>query len=820
MRGLLRIALALTLALAQLCVLPAFAAEQPFPTPLEAQVQAAKDSMMADQAQALRHVALIDAMARRIPDRRQRILALATARWLGAEAHLRSNGADRAAPMLDEALRLIGEIGGPTKLRGDLLMAQGVLLMQRNAPVEALANYQNAFRVFGAVKEPRSQAIALQNIGALYSTATDNNRAEQYYRQAAELYDGDPVLSLSLRNRRGNILATLGRLGEAEKEYEAALAIARQLDMPVLEARVLVNLARNQVDLKQFDAAGRTLARGFKLARDADADLLRRHLLATAARLAASRGDRARAVRLIDACFAGVDLATTTGDFRISHGFAYEILRDAGTTRAALAHLEAMKRLDDEATKVATSTGAALMAARFNFAEQQTRIQMLKAEEARRAAAFQRTLFLSIGGATLVIIALLSFGLVTIRRSRNQVRATNVVLGETNVALEKALKAKTEFLATTSHEIRTPLNGILGMTQVMLADPKLDAGTRDRIGIVHGAGVTMRSLVDDILDVAKMETGNLTVDAVPMDLPATLREVTRLWEEQARGKGLDFRLELGDAPGWIVSDAGRLRQIVFNLLSNAIKFTERGSVTLRAVAEGEGEGEARRLRLVVTDSGIGIPAGKFEEIFESFRQVDAGTTRQFGGTGLGLTICRNLARALGGDIAVESVEGQGATFTVDLPLVAAEAPAESSTGGVRAGAEMLILDRNPIARSMLRTLLEPKLTSLRFAASAGEALTMMEEKAVTHLLVDEATLKAGEGEPLETLEKLAAASPGACSVLWMKPDAETRAQLLAKGVVQVIEKPVSGAALIAAIIPDAEENLTPAGGDPLVSQAA
>lgn len=815
-RGLLRL---LALALAVTTARPALAGETEFPKPLAAQIELAKDSVVADPGQALRHVALIDALARRVPDRHQRIVALATARWLGGEAFLRNNAADRAAPLLADGLRLIASIPGPIKLRGDLLMSQGALHMQRNDPVKALENYHEAFRVFAAVKEPRRQAVALQNIGALYSVANDDGRAEQYYRQAAELYDGDPALSLSLRNRRGNILATLGRHAEAEKEYEAALAIARQLDMPLLEARVLVNLARNQVDLRQLDAADRTLARGFKLVRGADADLLRRHLLATAARLAASRGDKARAVRLIGACFAGVDLATTTGEFRISHGFAHEILRDAGATRLALAHLEAMKRLDDETTKVATSTGAALMAARFNFAEQQTRIQTLKADEARRTAAFQRTLFLSIGGATLIIIALLSFGLITIRRSRNQVRATNVVLGETNVALEKALKAKTEFLATTSHEIRTPLNGILGMTQVMLADPKLDPGTRDRIGIVHGAGVTMRSLVDDILDVAKMETGNLTVDAAPMDLPATLREVTRLWDEQARGKGLGFRLELSHAPGWIVSDAGRLRQIVFNLLSNAIKFTERGSVTLRAVAEGEGE--ARRLRLAVTDSGIGIPAEKFEEIFESFRQVDAGTTRQFGGTGLGLTICRNLARALGGDIAVESVEGQGATFTVDLPLVAAEAPAAASGDGVRAGAEMLILDRNPIARSMLRTLLEPKVASLRFAATAAEALATMDEEAVTHLLVDEATLKAGEGEPLETLGELAAAAaPGACSVLWMKPDTETRAQLLAKGAGQVIEKPVSGAALIAAVIPDAEENLKPAGGDPLVSQAA
>ncbi|MDT8759698.1 ATP-binding protein [Sphingomonas psychrotolerans] len=810
---------ALAFALALVASHPAVAAESEFPRPLEVQIDAAKDSMMADQAQALRHVALIDAMARRIPDRRQRILALATARWLGAEAHLRSNGADRAAPLLEDALRLIGNVAGPTKLRGDLLMSQGVLHTQRNAPVEALANYQEAFRVFAAVKAPRSQAIALQNIGALYSMANDDRRAEQYYRQATEVYDGDPALSLSLRNRRGNILATLNRFVEAEKEYEAALAIARQLDAPLLEARVLVNLARNQVDLKHFDAADRTLARGFKLAQDADADLLRRHLLATAARLASERGDKAAAVRLIEQCFAGVDLTKTTGDFRISHSFAYDILRDAGAPKLALAHLQAMKRLDDEATKVATSTSAALMAARFNYAEQQTRIQTLKADEARNTAAFQRTLFLSIGGATLVIIALLSFGLVTLRRSRNQIRATNIVLGDTNLALEKALKAKTEFLATTSHEIRTPLNGILGMTQVMLADPKLEAATRDRIEIVHGAGVTMRSLVDDILDVAKMETGNLTVEAAPMDLCAMLRDVTRLWDEQARGKGLTFRLELSHAPVWIVSDAGRLRQIVFNLLSNAIKFTARGGVTLRVLAEGEGE--ARRLRFVVTDTGIGIPAEKFEEVFESFRQVDAGTTRKFGGTGLGLTICRNLARALGGEISVESVEGQGTAFTVDLPLVLAEAPAGAASGDRRSGLDMVILDRNPIARSMLRTLLEPRVASLRFAGTFEEAHALIAETPAARLLVDEATLKAGEGDPMQNLEKLAAAvAPGNSAVLWMRPDGDVRAQLLVTGIAHIVEKPVSGAALIAALVPRAEENLDAGGGDRLVSQAA
>ncbi len=817
MRGVLR---ALGVALALVASHPASAREPDFPRPLAAQIDAAKSSMMGDQAQALRHVQLIDALARRIADPRQRALALATARWLGAEAYLRSNAADRAKPLLDDGLRLVRQIAEPTKLRGDLLMSQGAFYMQADDAVKALTRYQDAFRVFGSLAEPRSQAIALQNIGALYSSANDDNRAQRYFRQASELYDGDPALSLSLHNSRANVLARVAEgSAEAEKEYEAALAIARQLEKPLLEARILVNLARNQIKRKRFEAADRTLTRGFKLVEDADADLVRRHLLATAAGLAAERNEKAKAVRLIAECFAGLDLTETTGDYRIAHAFAYEILRDSGAPRLALAHLEAMKRLDDEATKVATSTGAALMAARFDSAEQQARIQTLKAEEARRTAAFRLTLLLSIGGATLVIIALLSFGLITLRRSRNQIRATNIVLAETNVALEKALKAKTEFLATTSHEIRTPLNGILGMTQVMLADAKLDAGTRDRIEIVHGAGVTMRSLVDDILDVAKMETGNLAVDAAPMDLCAMLREVTRLWDEQARGKGLSFRLELSHAPGWIVSDAGRLRQIVFNLLSNAIKFTARGGVTLRVIAEGEGE--TRRLRLVVSDTGIGIPPEKFEEVFESFRQVDAGTTRKFGGTGLGLTICRNLARALGGEITVESIEGQGASFAVDLPLVVAEAPVQAASDPARSGAAMVILDRNPIARSMLRTLLEPRLAALHFAASAAEAHALIADAGATHLLADEATLKAGEGDPMETLARLAAAvAPGNSTVLWLRPDAAIRSQLLATGIGDIVEKPVSGAALIAAVVPEPQENLNPGRGGRLVSQAA
>ncbi|MBX3565295.1 MAG: tetratricopeptide repeat protein [Sphingomonas sp.] len=807
------------LLLAVIASVPAHAAEPPFPAPVEAAFKRAKQSMMSDPDGTLREIAAAEALAQRIGDTRQRTLALATAHWLAAEAHLRSNAPDKAGPMLAEALRMIQSVREPIKLRGDLLMSQGAYFMQSDKAAQALKNFQDAFEVFNKAGEPRSQAIALQNIALLYSAANDNDSAEKYFKRAAGAYSGDPALSVSLHNNRGNVLMVLERYSEAEAEYNAGLALVRSMDNPLLEARVLGNLARNQVEARKFTAAQATLSRGFALTKGVGASAMRRHLLATAARLAADQGDLARARRLIDECFAGLDLKDTGVELRTAHLYAYRIYREIGDLRTALTHMEALRRLNDEAAKVATTTSAALSAAKFDFQGKELEIEKLNSEQLRKTAQFQRTLFLSIGLATLIVIAALAWGLLTMRRSRNKVAAANIELGESNAALEKALKAKTEFLATTSHEIRTPLNGILGMTQVMLSDPKLDPQTRDRIGIAHSAGVTMRALVDDILDVAKIETGNLTVETTPMDLRAMLQDVTRMWQEQAVAKGLAFRLELTHAPCWIMSDAGRLRQIVFNLLSNAIKFTEKGAVTVRAIDEGEGA--ARRLKLVIADTGIGIPADKFDDIFESFRQVDTSTTRKFGGTGLGLTICRNLAQALGGDIHVESNEGQGSRFIVDLPLVPAEAPAAVEGPGAATGNSMLILDRNPIARSMLKTLFEPRVATLRFAASPEEARIMLGDGGVTHLLIDEATAKAGEDEVMATIQMLAAAAgDAAITVLWLKPEDETKSQLFAAGAGQIVEKPVAGAALIEAVTPRAEEKSPPSDTDRLATRAA
>ncbi|OYY91103.1 MAG: hypothetical protein B7Y45_04605 [Sphingomonas sp. 28-66-16] len=749
--------------------------------------------------------------------------AIAETQWLQGAAYLRLNDATKAAPLIERGIAALKKRPGPSKLKGDLLMSRGELETVRADVSGALNDFQTAHNIFRELGETRSQAVALQQIASLYREAGDFETAIKYDTQSSEIYRGDPGLDISSYNNRGNALRQMKRPIDAEAAYRKALAVARQLQSPLLEARILGNIARGQLESDRIDAADKTIAEGLRIAESSEARGWRPQLLAIAAQAALQRGNLRRAADLISRSFAGVDLETTSLAYSEAHGTAYATFSKLGNTELALAHLKALKRLDDNKASLAASVNTALMAARFDYANQDLKIAKLKADELQRTVAFeraraeqQRLLFLGIAGATVIGVSMLLFGLVTIRRSRNQVRAANRDLAGTNVALEKALAAKTEFLATTSHEIRTPLNGILGMTQVMLADRGLPDATRDRLSVVHGAGVTMRALVDDILDVAKMETGNLTLENVPMDVCATLHEVSRLWEEQARARGIVFALELDDCPAVIEGDPARLRQIVFNLLSNALKFTEKGAVTIRVEAIG-----TDRLRIAVSDTGIGIPRDKQEEIFESFKQVDAGTTRKFGGTGLGLSICRNLARAMGGDIEVTSVPGEGSTFAVMLPLkiVDPAVSADSDLAGAAPG--MLIVDRNPISRSMLRALVESRAGTVNFASTVAEVVDSLAEAPARIVLIDDATLRA-TGALTAALSAIVAARPATtCLVLMLAATADSEEQEVLATIenLRIVTKPIAGPALLDLLYPATNGDQAKTA-DSLVSRAA
>ena len=328
-----------------------------------------------------------------------------------------------------------------------------------------------------------------------------------------------------------------------------------------------------------------------------------------------------------------------------------------------------------------------------------------------------------------------------LKNALESLKVQEVELTHARTLAEKASEQKSMFLATMSHEMRTPLSGVIGMLGLALRDMRLWPDIRQQIELARRNAQSLLYIINDVLDVSKIEAGKLSLEKVDFDLPGMLQEVRMLLDERAQDKDLLLSLVIHpDIPPFVRSDPTRLRQIVLNLLGNAIKFTEKGEIRLSVRALRQSS-DATELEFVVSDTGPGIAPETMARLFQKFEQADSSTTRRFGGTGLGLSICKDLLELMGGTIEAQSKVGKGSTFRFRLELAHGERPVSIPEDGWMPQSHshqlrVLCAEDGPTNQIIIRSLLEEMGHVVEVVEDGLKAIKALSERDFDVVLMD------------------------------------------------------------------------------------
>ncbi|GAB4127502.1 MAG: hypothetical protein Kow00104_12740 [Rhodothalassiaceae bacterium] len=721
----------------------------------------------------------------------------------------------RALEDAQEALRLIeqSDLPEPHKLKALSLMAAARANDNMGNAAEALSSYYDSWSIYRDLGDNAGMAMAHTGGARIYNEIGQHDRALANYRIALGRAEkaGDLFLRVRILN---NIAYTLIRLGnpiEALATLDKADALNRELGNELMSAYLTDNRGEALLEAGRFEEAEAYLEESLRLGRKLGMDALISGTQYDIARLKLQQGD-------LDTAKAQAMLSLELAHERRERPRERDTLALLSDINAALGDFETAFRELKESYAIresivdnATRQLAAVLEAQSTLERKEQEIALLQRDRRIDALRLDREREIrNLGTIGIVALLILLITLVSLLRSRiratREAEARSRELLEAHRKLEEAHRAKSDFLAMTSHEVRTPLNGIMGMTQVLMRSG-LKAEDSARVRTIHQSAELLLALLNDILDMSKIEAGRVDIREEPFDLPELLESIRNLWMPRAADRGLELLFDQpDDMPRQVVGDAVRVRQILNNLISNALKFTSQGRIRLALVREDDG-----MLRFSISDTGIGIEEADRDRIFAPFMQAQTGATREYGGSGLGLAICKNLVELMGGTIDYVSQPGKGTTFHFRLPLKEVaqsgddDPPAEcrlpaAQAQVVRERPLLLIAEDNEMNRIVIREMFHNQGYDLTFATNGVEAVEAVRRDLPDLVLMDIHMPVMGGMEAVAMIRTLGSGFT-ALPVIAITADAMDgdRRRILEAGMNDYISKPIDRLALLAMV---------------------